>query len=132
MAEFFITSDLNPWVILLGMLLLYLILGTVMDSIAMIFLTVPIFFPIIAQLDFGLTPTEVGLWFGILVLMSAEVGLITPPVGMNLFVINNLDKNIPMIETYKGALPFVASDVVRIVILVAFPGITLFLVRLLF
>ena len=132
LAEFFIASDLNPWVILLGMLLLYLILGTVMDSIAMIFLTVPIFFPIIAQLDFGLTPAEVGLWFGILVLMSAEVGLITPPVGMNLFVINNLDKNIPMIETYKGALPFVASDVVRIVILVAFPGITLFLVRLLF
>ncbi|MDA9175639.1 TRAP transporter large permease [Alphaproteobacteria bacterium] len=132
LAEFFITSDLNPWIILLGMLLLYLVLGTVMDSIAMIFLTVPIFFPIVAQLDFGLTPTEVGLWFGILVLMSAEVGLITPPVGMNLFVINNLDKNIPMIETYKGALPFVASDVVRIIILVAFPGITLFLVRLLF
>ena len=132
LAEFFITSDLNPWIILLGMLLLYLVLGTVMDSIAMIFLTVPIFFPIVAQLDFGLTPTEVGLWFGILVLMSAEVGLITPPVGMNLFVINNLDKSIPMIETYKGALPFVASDVVRIIILVAFPGITLFLVRLLF
>ena len=132
LAEFFITSELNPWVILLGMLLLYLILGTVMDSIAMIFLTVPIFYPIVAQLDFGLTPAEIGLWFGILVLMSAEVGLITPPVGMNLFVINNLDRSIPMIETYKGALPFVASDVVRIVVLVAFPGITLFLVRLLF
>jgi len=132
LAEFFITSELNPWVILLGMLLLYLILGTVMDSIAMIFLTVPIFYPIVAQLDFGLTPAEVGLWFGILVLMSAEVGLITPPVGMNLFVINNLDRSIPMIETYKGALPFVASDVVRIVVLVAFPGITLYLVRLLF
>jgi len=132
LAEFFITSDLNPWIILLGMLALYLVLGTVMDSIAMIFLTVPIFYPIIAQLDFGLTPTEVGLWFGILVLMSAEVGLITPPVGLNLFVINNLDKNIPMIETYKGALPFVASDVIRIIILVGFPGITLFLVRLLF
>ncbi len=132
LAEFFITSELNPWVILLGMLLLYLILGTVMDSIAMIFLTVPIFYPIVAQLDFGLTPAEIGLWFGILVLMSAEVGLITPPVGMNMFVINNLDRSIPMIETYKGALPFVASDVVRIVVLVAFPGITLFLVRLLF
>ena len=132
LAEFFITSDLNPWIILLGMLALYLVLGTVMDSIAMIFLTVPIFYPIIAQLDFGLPPTEVGLWFGILVLMSAEVGLITPPVGLNLFVINNLDKNISMIETYKGALPFVASDVIRIIILVGFPGITLFLVRLLF
>ena len=132
LAEFFLTSELSPWLILLGMLLLYLVLGTVMDSIAMIFLTVPIFYPIIAQLDFGLPPGEVGLWFGILVLMSAEVGLITPPVGMNLFVINNLDKSIPMLDTYRGALPFVASDVIRILILVAFPGITLFLVRVLF
>ena len=130
LAEFFLTSQLNPWLILIGMLLLYLVLGTVMDSIAMIFLTVPIFAPIIMQLDFGLSPAEVGLWFGILVLMSAEVGLITPPVGMNLFVINNLDKSIPMLETYKGALPFVLSDIIRIGILVAFPGITLFLVRL--
>ena len=130
LAEFFLTSQLNPWLILIGMLLLYLVLGTVMDSIAMIFLTVPIFVPIIMQLDFGLSPAEVGLWFGILVLMSAEVGLITPPVGMNLFVINNLDKSIPMLETYKGALPFVLSDIIRIGILVAFPGITLFLVRL--
>ena len=130
LAEFFLTSQLNPWLILIGMLLLYLVLGTVMDSIAMIFLTVPIFVPIIMQLDFGLSPAEVGIWFGILVLMSAEVGLITPPVGMNLFVINNLDKSIPMLETYKGALPFVLSDIIRIGILVAFPGITLFLVRL--
>lgn len=132
LAAFFLNADLSPWLILLGMLLLYLLLGTVMDSIAMIFLTVPIFYPIITQLDFGLSPGEVGLWFGILVLMSAEVGLITPPVGLNLFVINNLDRTIPLIDTYRGALPFVASDIVRILILVAFPGLSLFLVRLLF
>ena len=130
LAEYFTATQFNPWLVIIGMLLLYIVLGTVMDSIAMIFLTVPIFFPIISSLDFGLSPTEVGLWFGILVLMSAEIGLITPPVGMNLFVINNMDRSIPMLETYKGALPFVASDIVRIAVLVAFPGITLVLVRL--
>lgn len=107
------------------MLLLYLVLGTVMDSMAMIFLTVPIFIPIVTQLDFGIPASEVGIWFGILVLMSAEIGLITPPVGMNLFVINALASNVSIAETYKSALPFVLSDIVRVVLLVAFPSITM-------
>lgn len=131
MAEVFSTSDLNPWVILAGMLMLYLILGTVMDSLAMIFLTVPIFIPIVVELDFGLSPEEIGIWFGILVLMAAEVGLITPPVGLNLFVINAMSKDVPIGQTYKGSLPFVLSDVVRISLLAAFPAISLWLVRLL-
>lgn len=130
MAEIFRSTDMNPWLILTGMLLLYLILGTVMDSLAMIFLTVPIFIPIVTQLDFGLTPEEVGIWFGILVLMAAEVGLITPPVGLNLFVINAMSKNVAIGQTYKGILPFVASDIVRIIGLAAFPVISLWLVRL--
>ena len=96
----------------------------------MIFLTVPIFIPIVTQLDFGLTPEEVGIWFGILVLMAAEVGLITPPVGLNLFVINAMSKNVAIGQTYKGILPFVASDIVRIIGLAAFPAISLWLVRL--
>lgn len=131
LAEAFRTSTLSPWMILAGMLLLYIILGMVMDSLAMIFLTVPIFVPIVTTLDFGLTPEEVGIWFGILVLMAAEVGLITPPVGLNLFVINALAKDVPIGQTYKGILPFVASDLIRIAILAAFPAITLWLVRLL-
>lgn len=131
LAEFFGNSALNPWIILTGMLLLYLILGTVMDSLAMIFLTVPIFVPIIQGLDFGLTPEEVGIWFGILILMAAEVGLITPPVGLNLFVINAMSKGVPIGQTYKGSLPFVASDIIRIAVLAAFPAISLWLVRLL-
>jgi tripartite ATP-independent transporter DctM subunit len=130
LAEFFLEANVSPWTILIGMLLLYLVLGTVMDSLAMIFLTVPIFVPIVTQLDFGIPPAEVGIWFGILVLMSAEIGLITPPVGMNLFVINAMSDKVPIGQTYRGALPFVASDIVRIAILVAFPGITMFLVRL--
>ncbi|MEM7471846.1 MAG: TRAP transporter large permease [Pseudomonadota bacterium] len=130
LAAFFLEAQVSPWTILIGMLLLYLVLGTVMDSLAMIFLTVPIFVPIITQLDFGIPPAEVGIWFGILVLMSAEIGLITPPVGMNLFVINAMSDRVPIAQTYRGAMPFVASDIIRVAILVAFPGITLFLVRL--
>ncbi len=129
LAAVFLEASLSPWAILIGMLVLYVVLGTVMDSLAMIFLTVPIFVPIITQLDFGIPPAEVGIWFGILVLMSAEIGLITPPVGMNLFVINAMAKNISIRETYRGSLPFVASDIVRIAILVAFPSITMVLVR---
>ena len=130
LATYFIEAELNPWTILIGMLVLYLVLGTVMDSLAMIFLTVPIFMPIIAQLDFGIPPAEVGIWFGILVLMSAEIGLITPPVGLNLFVINAMAKDVSIGQTYRGALPFVLSDILRIILLVAFPSITLGLVRL--
>lgn len=129
LAAFFLDTDVSPWTILIGMLLLYLVLGTVMDSLAMIFLTVPIFIPIITQLDFGIPQAEVGIWFGILVLMSAEIGLITPPVGMNLFVINTMSKDVSIRETYRGALPFVLSDIVRIALLVAFPSITMALVR---
>ena len=130
LASVFLDSGLSPWTILIGMLLLYLVLGTVMDSLAMIFLTVPIFIPIITQLDFGIPPAEVGIWFGILVLMSAEIGLITPPVGMNLFVINAMSRDVRIGETYRGALPFVVSDIIRISVLVAFPTITMGLVRL--
>ncbi|MEL7258628.1 MAG: TRAP transporter large permease subunit, partial [Pseudomonadota bacterium] len=181
---------LSPWSVLICILLLYLVFGCLMDSLSMILLTIPIFFPIISQLDFnfvslaalqaeaarevlangvpeGMTAEmlrsieaaiasgqelsremmraldinitqgranrieaeEVAIWFGILVLIVVEVGLITPPVGMNLFVINAMDPRTKMSETYRAVLYFVGSDVVRVAILVAFPGITLFLLR---
>ena len=91
----------------------------------MILLTIPIFFPIISQLDFGMTPEEVAIWFGILVLIVVEVGLITPPVGMNLFIINAMDRETPMTETYKAVMFFVGSDILRVVLLFMFPVITL-------
>jgi tripartite ATP-independent transporter DctM subunit len=118
-----------PWMVLTIVLAMYLILGCVMDSLSMILLTVPIIFPIVSALDFGMTPTEFGLWFGILVLIVVEVGLITPPVGMNLFIINGMAKDTPIRQTFAGALPFVATDLVRVVLLAAFPAITLWLVR---
>lgn len=131
-AEFISGQGFNAWVVLAGILLIYLILGCVMDSLSMILLTIPIFFPVVTALDFGLGPEEFAIWFGILVLIVVEVGLITPPVGMNLFVINSMTRDTPIMQTYRGVTPFVISDLVRTVILVAFPGITLFMLRWLY
>jgi tripartite ATP-independent transporter DctM subunit len=118
----------SPWFILTIVLLMYLLFGCVMDSLSMVLLTVPIIFPIMSVLDFGLSPNDFGLWFGILVLIVVEVGLITPPVGMNLFIINSLASDTPIGQTYRGALPFVITDIIRVTILAAFPAITLWLV----
>lgn len=123
-------SGMSPWMVLAAILVLYLILGCFMDSLSMILLTIPIFFPMVSGLDYGLKPEEFAIWFGILVLIAVEVGMITPPVGMNLFVINSIARDIPMSHTFRGALPFVASDLLRIVILALFPAITLFALRL--
>ncbi|MFK7869129.1 MAG: TRAP transporter large permease [Roseobacter sp.] len=128
MADTVLGQGYNPWLVLSVILAFYLIFGCLMDSLSMILLTVPIFFPVISAMDFGLTPEQVAIWFGILVLIVVEVGLITPPVGMNLFIINAMDKKTPMTETYKAVLFFVGSDIVRVVLLVAFPAITLFLI----
>jgi len=123
-------SEMEPLLILSIILLFYLIGGCVMDSLSMILLTIPIFWPILAAMDFGMNPEDVKIWFGIVALIVVETGLITPPVGMNVFVINSMAKDIPIAQTFKGVGPFIASDVVRVALLVAFPGITLFLVGL--
>ncbi|UWQ09154.1 TRAP transporter large permease [Aliiroseovarius crassostreae] len=132
LAEWVAGQGYAPLLVLAMMLVAYLIFGCVMDSLSMILLTIPIFYPIIEVLDFGLTPEEAGIWFGILALIVVEVGLITPPVGMNLFIINSMARDIPMAQTYRGVAPFVLSDLIRVVVLVAFPGITLWLVGVLF
>jgi C4-dicarboxylate transporter DctM subunit len=118
----------NPWIVLSIVLVFYLVLGCVMDSLSMILLTIPILYPMMMVLDFGMAPDEFGIWFGIIVLIAVEVGLITPPVGMNLFIINSMSPSTKLSDTYRGVLPFVLSDVVRTIILVAFPPITLCLV----
>ena len=121
-------QDVSPWLVLTAVLVMYLIFGCIMDSLSMVLLTVPIMLPIMTALDFGMSANDFGLWFGILVLIVVEVGLITPPVGMNLFIINGLDRETPIAQTYRGALPFVITDIIRVVILAAFPAITLSLV----
>lgn len=127
MADWVLTQGFSPWFVLSVILIFYLIFGCLMDSLSMILLTVPIFFPVISAMDFGMSPEHLAIWFGILVLIVVEVGLITPPVGMNLFIINAMDRETPMTETYKAVLFFVGSDIVRVIILVMFPAITLFL-----
>ncbi|MDA1323747.1 MAG: TRAP transporter large permease [Proteobacteria bacterium] len=130
-ADFFKNSGFSPMVVLLAMVVLFILLGFVMDSLSMILLTVPIFWPIIAGLDFGLQPEDLKLWFGIIALIVVEVGLITPPVGLNVFVINSMAKDVPMIETFKGVMPFLMSDAIRVALIILFPTITLILPRLL-
>lgn len=130
-ANFFKEAGYPPMMILLTMVALFIVLGFVMDSLSMILLTVPIFWPIIAALDFGLQPEELQLWFGIIALIVVEMGLITPPVGLNVFVINSLAKDVPMIETFKGVLPFILSDTLRVALLIFLPWITLVVPRLL-
>jgi tripartite ATP-independent transporter DctM subunit len=116
-----------PLAILAAILVVYLILGCFMESMAMVLLTLPIFIPLMLGLDFGMDRNQVLVWFGILVLMSVEVGMISPPFGMNLFVINAMAKDIPMGETYRGVLPFCVSDILRIIILLLFPALSLWL-----
>ena len=118
----------SPMMIMVLILIFYLVLGCLMDSLSMILLTVPIFWPVISTLDFGMTPEQLAIWFGILVLIVVEVGLITPPVGMNLFIINSMDRTTKITATYKAVLFFVASDILRVIILLMFPIITLVLI----
>ncbi|MFN3744931.1 MAG: TRAP transporter large permease [Hyphomicrobiaceae bacterium] len=129
-ADWAQASGLAPLTILALILVCYLILGCLMDSLSMMLLTIPVFFPVVMALDFGLTPEETAIWFGIIVLIVVEVGLITPPVGLNLFIINSMAPGVPIGHTYRGVLPFVVSDMVRTAILVMFPAITLWLVRI--
>ncbi|GAA4216598.1 TRAP transporter large permease [Sagittula sp. NFXS13] len=127
LSSWVVELGMSPLAVLVAILAIYLVLGCFMDSLSMILLTIPIFFPVIMAMDFGLSPEHTAIWFGILVLIVVEVGLITPPVGMNLFVINAMSPETPMVSTYRAVMYYVMSDLVRVVLLVAFPAITLFL-----
>ncbi|MFN6955241.1 MAG: TRAP transporter large permease [Acetobacteraceae bacterium] len=119
--------DVPPLAILAAILLIYFLLGCFMESMAMVLLTLPIFIPLMLALDFGLSQQQVLVWFGILVLVSVEVGMISPPFGLNLFVINAMAKDVPMGQTYRGVAGFVVSDILRIAVLVIAPAISLWL-----
>ena len=128
LAEWVKNSGMAPMLVLLAILITYLVLGCVMDSLAMILLTIPIFYPMIMGLDFfGLDESSKSIWFGILALMVVEIGLITPPLGMNLFIVQRAAADVPFMETARGVLPFLASDLLRIILLALFPGICLWL-----
>lgn len=120
----------SPLTVLFAIIIVYILLGCVMDSLSMILLTIPIFLPVIMGFDYwGLGADEKAIWFGILALVVMEIGLITPPVGMNVFIIHNIAEDIPAGTIFRGVVPFLTWDVVRIVILALVPGISLWLVR---
>ncbi len=129
LADWFIAAQMAPMAVLLCIVVFYLIMGCVMDSLSMILLTVPVFFPTVMSLDFGLLPEQQAIWFGILTLVVVEVGMITPPVGMNLFIISAIAKNISTGDVFRGTVPFVISEFVRIILLIMFPPISFWLLQ---
>jgi TRAP-type C4-dicarboxylate transport system permease large subunit len=130
LAKWVVGLGYSPILILVIIMFIYLMLGCIMDSLSMLLLTIPIFFPIIMGLDYwGLDQESKAIWFGILALMVVEIGLITPPVGMNVFIISSMAKDVPMKETFKGIIPFLMSDVLRIVLIIFVPSIALVALR---
>jgi C4-dicarboxylate transporter, DctM subunit len=120
---------LSPLMIVTAILLFYVVLGAVMDELSMILLTIPIFFPLIMGLDFGMAKEPTAIWFGIMVLMTVGFGMLAPPVGLNVYVVNSMAKDVPISESYKGVMPFLISDTIRTILLLFFPGISLWLIQ---
>jgi tripartite ATP-independent transporter DctM subunit len=112
---------IGPYGVLALILLMYLVLGCLMDAMAMVILTVPIVFPVVTALGFD------PIWFGIIIVMTVELGLIHPPVGMNVFVIKSVIKDVNMSTIFVGVLPFVVTDLIRLVLLILFPWIATWL-----
>jgi C4-dicarboxylate transporter DctM subunit len=124
--------QISPLVVMAGIMVFYVILGCVMDEMSMILLTVPTLFPVIMGMDFfGLGAADKAQWFGVLILTVCAIGMIFPPVGLNVYIMNGLAKDVPMTETYKGVLPFLVTDFIRLGLLISFPGLALWLVHLL-
>jgi len=122
---------LSPLMVVVAIMLFYVVLGAVMDELSMILLTIPIFFPMVMALDFGMPKESVAIWFGIMVMMTVGFGLLAPPVGLNVYVVNGMAKDVPIAESYRGVVPFLISDTIRTVLLLMFPAISLWLVTFL-
>ena len=131
MAGYIADQGWPPYAVLAAMLAFYILLGAVMDELAMMLLTLPVFFPIVSALDFGFPADEVAIWFGILVLIVVGIGLTAPPIGLNVFVISAIARDVPITQTYRGVLPFIATDIVRLTLVAVFPVLALGVVRLL-
>lgn len=141
MAEWMAHSGLSPMLTLLLLLTALILLGCLMDSLSMILLAIPFFWPVLVEMNggdyvmaadspFGMDTEDLKIWFGILALIVVELGLITPPVGMNVFIISAQSPDVPMSKTFLGVMPFFGAEIVRVGVLVAFPAITLWLPRL--
>jgi tripartite ATP-independent transporter DctM subunit len=142
MADWAGASGYNPWVVLIAMLVILIVLGCFMESLAMILVVVPFFWPALVELNggdyataataaYGMDSEDLKLWFGVLALVVVELGLITPPVGLNVFIISALAKDVPISETFKGVMPFFGVEIIRIGLLLLLPGLVLWLPSLL-
>ncbi len=132
-AQWVMQWPVSPLWIVSAVLLLYVLLGCVMDELSMLLLTIPVIFPAVIGLElWGLSKDMKAIWFGVLVLMTVGIGLMAPPVGLNVYVVNNLAREVPMADTYRGVMPFLAWDVLRVVLLLFFPLVTLQLVMWLY
>jgi tripartite ATP-independent transporter DctM subunit len=120
-TEFLTALGLGRYGVLALIMLMYLVLGCLMDAMAMIILTIPIIFPVITHLGFD------PIWFGVIIVMTVELGLIHPPVGMNVFVIKSVIKDVTFSTIFRGVIPFILTDLIRLVILIAFPMLALWL-----
>ncbi|MDD7909255.1 TRAP transporter large permease [Pseudovibrio exalbescens] len=137
-AAWVAASGLEPMTVLVLLLIALILLGCLMDSLSMMLLVIPFFWPVLSEMNggiyqmaegsgYGMSTEDLKVWFGILALIVVELGLITPPVGMNVFVISALARDIPMIETFKGVLPFFMAEIIRVIILLSFPALVLWL-----
>ncbi len=120
---------LTPIMVVVAIMLFYIALGCLMDELSVLLITIPIFFPVIMGLDFGMPKESVAIWFGILVLMTVSFGLLSPPVGLNVYVVNGMARTVKMSDTFRGVVPFLVSDAFRLVLLIAFPPLSLWLVQ---
>ncbi|MAQ44938.1 MAG: C4-dicarboxylate ABC transporter permease [Confluentimicrobium sp.] len=141
-AQWIAEAGFSPMMVMVMLLLALIVLGCLMDSLSMILLVIPFFWPMLLELNgglyqgadgagFGMSTADLKIWFGILALIVVELGLITPPVGMNVFVISALAKDTPMIETFKGVAPFFMAELLRVGLILVFPALTLWLPQLL-
>jgi tripartite ATP-independent transporter DctM subunit len=121
MADSIASWELPPLVVLVGILCLYVVLGCVLDGLAMIVLTIPVLFPLIEAMGFD------PIWFGVLMMIVLEIGLITPPVGMNVFVIRGVAKDVPLSTIFRGVVPFIGASVLAIALILLLPQVALFI-----
>ncbi len=124
LANFIAGLEMSRYVIFLGIIAVYVILGCLMDTLAMVILTVPIFYPLIVKMDFD------PIWFGVIIVLIVEMGVLTPPVGMNVYVVHGIAKDVPMSTIFRGVMPFFIMMILSIILLTIFPQIALFLPKL--
>lgn len=140
LAQWAATSGFDPWLVLLAMLLAFIVLGCFMESLSMILVVIPFFWPVLIEINggayavaetaaYGMSTDELKIWFGILALIVVELGLITPPVGLNVFIIHSLAPQTSMMLTFRGVMPFFAVELLRVGLLLLFPATALLLPR---